>query len=292
MGAGAGYNVNVAWPKGGMGDAEYMAAFEEIVMPIARNFNPQLVIISAGFDAARGDPLGGNDLTPIGYAHMTHQLLSLASGRVVVVLEGGYNLRSISRSMEAVVRVLLGEAVPPLHTPPHRIHAKTGTATAAAPETAASADDDLQSRAARLLGESEGFATRFGGRTNPSPTQSLLPPDATANVLHTTHHTEDEEGEAEFKGIDRDGVLLSLAPRHDALIAIAQCMRAHSSFWPALALKLSAMAAVSGDDSNEESGEGSGSSDGEENDEEIEDGNSESEPAAKRLRQSDSASEL
>jgi len=53
----------------------------QVVMPIATAFAPELVIISAGFDAAEGDPLGGCSLTPAGYSAMTHQLLSLAHGR-------------------------------------------------------------------------------------------------------------------------------------------------------------------------------------------------------------------
>ncbi|KAG9055863.1 Histone deacetylase hda1 [Serendipita sp. 407] len=77
-------------------------------------FAPDLVIISAGFDAARGDDLGGCDVTPGGYAHMTHMLCSLASGKVVVALEGGYNLDSIRDSAVAVMRVLLGESPPPM----------------------------------------------------------------------------------------------------------------------------------------------------------------------------------
>jgi hypothetical protein len=52
-GAGAGYNVNVAWEGGGVGDAEYLAAFDELLMPIAHSFAPDLVLVSAGFDAAR-----------------------------------------------------------------------------------------------------------------------------------------------------------------------------------------------------------------------------------------------
>lgn len=50
-------------------------------------FAPELVLVSAGFDAARGDPLGGYQVTPECYAHLTHQLLSLAAGRVLVILE-------------------------------------------------------------------------------------------------------------------------------------------------------------------------------------------------------------
>lgn len=70
-----------------MKDADYIYAFERVVMPVAREFDPQLVIISAGFDAADGDPIGGCYVTSKGYAHMTHMLMTLARGNVVVALE-------------------------------------------------------------------------------------------------------------------------------------------------------------------------------------------------------------
>ncbi|KAM4562545.1 histone deacetylase 6 [Odontesthes bonariensis] len=125
---GAGYNVNVAWSGGRMGDSDYLAAFHHIVMPIATEFNPGLVLVSAGFDAARGDPLGGYHVTPEGYAHLTHMLMSLAGGRVLLILEGGYNLTSISDSMAMCTSVLLGDPPPSLVTPlppPH--HAAVAT---------------------------------------------------------------------------------------------------------------------------------------------------------------------
>lgn len=108
-GAGLGRNVNIPWSKKGMGDADYIYAFQQVVMPIATEFNPDLVIIAAGFDAAEGDMLGGCKVTPAGYAHMTHMLMSLAGGKVAVCLEGGYNLDSIARSATAVSRTLMGE---------------------------------------------------------------------------------------------------------------------------------------------------------------------------------------
>ena len=117
-GLGKGRNVNIAWPSQGMGDGEYLAAFQKIVMPIAQEFNPDLVIISAGFDAADGDELGGCFVTPPCYAHMTHMLMSLAGGRVAVCLEGGYNLRAISQSALAVARTLMGEPPPQMGMPP------------------------------------------------------------------------------------------------------------------------------------------------------------------------------
>uniref|UniRef100_A0A3Q1CMW4 Protein deacetylase HDAC6 n=1 Tax=Amphiprion ocellaris TaxID=80972 RepID=A0A3Q1CMW4_AMPOC len=120
---GEGFNVNVAWSGGRMGDSDYLAAFHHIVMPIATEFNPSLVLVSAGFDAARGDPLGGYHVTPEGYAHLTHMLMSLAGGRVLLILEGGYNLSSISDSMTMCTSVLLGDPPPSLARPlppPHR----------------------------------------------------------------------------------------------------------------------------------------------------------------------------
>ena len=97
-----------------MGDADYLHAFQHCIMPVAHEFSPDMVIISAGFDAAEGDLLGGCHVSPSGYAHLTHQLAALASGRLVVALEGGYNLDAISDSALAVTRVLLGEAPPAL----------------------------------------------------------------------------------------------------------------------------------------------------------------------------------
>ncbi|GAB4860959.1 hypothetical protein Ancab_036119 [Ancistrocladus abbreviatus] len=104
-----GYCVNVPWSCGGVGDNDYIFAFQYVVLPIAREFAPDFTIISAGFDAARGDPLGCCDVTPVGYACMTHMLTALSGGKLLVILEGGYNLRSISSSATAVIKVLLGE---------------------------------------------------------------------------------------------------------------------------------------------------------------------------------------
>lgn len=118
VGAGLGRNVNIGWSKQGMGDGEYIAAFQRIVMPIAQEFDPDLVIISAGFDAATGDELGGCFVSPECYSHMTHMLMSLAGGKVAVCLEGGYNLGAISRSALAVAKTLMGEPPARLVVPP------------------------------------------------------------------------------------------------------------------------------------------------------------------------------
>ncbi|XP_014584322.2 histone deacetylase 6 isoform X2 [Equus przewalskii] len=113
--AGTGFTVNVTWNGPRMGDADYLAAWHRLVLPIAYEFNPELVLVSAGFDAARGDPLGGCQVSPEGYAHLTHLLMGLANGHIILILEGGYNLTSISESMAACTRSLLGDP-PPLLT--------------------------------------------------------------------------------------------------------------------------------------------------------------------------------
>ena len=112
-GEGAGRNVNVAWNSKGMGDRHYASAWEEVLLPLAREWEPTLVIVAAGFDAARGDPLGGCDVTPSGFAHLLRALQTLPSveGKVVLVLEGGYCLRSIAHCFAACVATLLGHPV-------------------------------------------------------------------------------------------------------------------------------------------------------------------------------------
>ncbi|XP_035701530.1 histone deacetylase 6 isoform X3 [Folsomia candida] len=114
QGQGSGFTVNIPWNCSKMGDTEYLAVFTNIILPIAYEFNPQLVLVSAGFDAAKGDPLGGCSVTPEGYAHMTHLLRPLANGKVIIALEGGYNLTSIAYSMVLCTKALLGDPIPPL----------------------------------------------------------------------------------------------------------------------------------------------------------------------------------
>lgn len=114
-GAGEGFNVNIPWNKKGMGDQEYSAVFQQIILPIAYEFDPELVLVSAGFDAAIGDPLGGCKVTPEAYGYFTHWLSSLANGRVIICLEGGYNVNSISYAMTLCTKSLLGDPLPPLH---------------------------------------------------------------------------------------------------------------------------------------------------------------------------------
>ncbi|XP_076461218.1 histone deacetylase 4-like isoform X3 [Babylonia areolata] len=117
--SGQGYNVNIAFGGGlnpPMGDAEYLTAFRTIVMPIAREFNPECVLVSSGFDAAKGHPtaLGGYEVSAACFGHMTRELMSVAGGKLVLTLEGGYDITSICDATETCVRALLGEELMPI----------------------------------------------------------------------------------------------------------------------------------------------------------------------------------
>lgn len=101
--------INIPWNEDRMSDTEYMIAYLSLVLPVAYEFNPDLVLVSSGFDAAINDPLGRYKVSPAAYGHFIHHLLPLASGRVVACLEGGYHLGSISESAAHVVSVLLGD---------------------------------------------------------------------------------------------------------------------------------------------------------------------------------------
>lgn len=115
-GRGEGFNVNIPWNKHKMGDSDYIAAFQRIIMPIAYEFNPELVLVSAGFDAVVGDPIGHYHVTPEAYGYFTHWLSSLANGKIILCLEGGYNVNSISHAMTMCTKALLGDPLPMLHT--------------------------------------------------------------------------------------------------------------------------------------------------------------------------------
>jgi len=107
-GEGKGRTVNIPWPQGKMRDADYIYAFQRVLLPIASEFDPDLILVLAGFDAADGDPIGECDLSSDCFAHMTHMLKSFANGKIVLVLEGGYNLESIAKASAACASVLLG----------------------------------------------------------------------------------------------------------------------------------------------------------------------------------------
>ncbi|EYU23514.1 hypothetical protein MIMGU_mgv1a023963mg [Erythranthe guttata] len=107
-GAGAGYNINVPWENDSCGDADYFAVWDHILIPVARKFNPDLIMVAAGFDAALGDSLGGCCLSPYGYSVILRKLMDISSGKnIVLALEGGYDLVSLANSAQACVEVLL-----------------------------------------------------------------------------------------------------------------------------------------------------------------------------------------
>lgn len=106
-GPGTGYNINVPWEHARCGDADYLAVWDHILIPVAKKFDPDMIIVSAGFDAAVGDPLGGCCITPYGYSVMLKKLMDFAQGKIMLALEGGYNLDSIANSFLACMKVLL-----------------------------------------------------------------------------------------------------------------------------------------------------------------------------------------
>ncbi len=124
-GEGAGTNVNVPLPAS-CGDAEYKRVFEEILVPVIRRYRPDLILVSAGFDAHFADPLAQMRLSAAGYYDLAETIKSLADelcgGRVVFALEGGYDLTAIAWSAQACVDVLLGNdfAADPLGRAPAR----------------------------------------------------------------------------------------------------------------------------------------------------------------------------
>ncbi|XP_023365110.1 histone deacetylase 10 isoform X4 [Otolemur garnettii] len=117
QGRGRGFTVNLPWNQVGMGNADYMAAFLHLLLPLAFEFDPELVLVSAGFDSAIGDPEGQMQATPECFAHLTQLLQVLAGGRVCAVLEGGYHLESLAESVCMTVQALLGDPAPLLLGP-------------------------------------------------------------------------------------------------------------------------------------------------------------------------------
>ena len=109
-GAGKGATINVPLPAGS-GDAEYLQAFRSKLLPAADEFAPDLVLISAGFDAHYADPLSSQEVSVEGFAAMTGFAMTIAckhsGGRLVSTLEGGYELTSLADSVEAHLRALL-----------------------------------------------------------------------------------------------------------------------------------------------------------------------------------------
>ncbi len=109
--AGEGFTVNVPLSMG-YGDGEYAGIFEKIVKPVVLEFNPNLILVSAGFDIYENDPLGGMSVTPKGFAGLTRSILEMAreccDGKVVFTLEGGYDLSGLRDSVKEVLKEMAG----------------------------------------------------------------------------------------------------------------------------------------------------------------------------------------
>jgi acetoin utilization deacetylase AcuC-like enzyme len=111
-GAGKGYTINCPLSPG-YGDVDYANILRHILRPIALAYQPQLILVSAGFDIYHGDPLGGMAVTEEGFARLTDIIMEMADtvceGRVVMTLEGGYNIEGQALSVREVVKRMAGE---------------------------------------------------------------------------------------------------------------------------------------------------------------------------------------
>jgi acetoin utilization deacetylase AcuC-like enzyme len=121
-GDGKGYTVNVPLTAGG-GDAVYATAFERVVLPVLEAYAPELVLVSAGFDAAARDPLAQMELSPDAYGWMARGLARTsasapAAGKMALVLEGGYDLVSLEAGVASAIRGMVEDvAVEPDRAP-------------------------------------------------------------------------------------------------------------------------------------------------------------------------------
>ncbi|HEY1737971.1 MAG TPA: histone deacetylase, partial [Acidimicrobiia bacterium] len=113
-GAGAGTTVNVPLPAGATGDV-YLEAFDTLIAPLAERFAPDWVLISSGYDAHRDDPITGLGLSAGDFTDLTARVAALApaTGRLIVFLEGGYDLAALTGGVEATCAVLEGRSVRP-----------------------------------------------------------------------------------------------------------------------------------------------------------------------------------
>jgi len=113
---GEGININVPLPAG-CGDEEYLRAFNEVLVPAARRFGPEVILVSAGYDGHWRDSIANIELSVTGYARIAGVIKEMAQelcqGKLLFALEGGYDLDALAHSVGATLRVLLGEEAPP-----------------------------------------------------------------------------------------------------------------------------------------------------------------------------------
>jgi acetoin utilization deacetylase AcuC-like enzyme len=112
---GKGFTINVPLP-GGQGDHDFAGIYQEILKPIASEFKPQLILVSAGYDIYFQDPLGAMKVTPEGFASLTSLIMDMAQSncqrKLVITLEGGYHLNGLRDSMKSTLKELMGESIP------------------------------------------------------------------------------------------------------------------------------------------------------------------------------------
>ena len=109
-GPGKGFNINIPLNSKDLEDVDYLALFHQIILPVAFEFQPELVLVSAGFDSAIGCPEGEMRLSPAVYDHFLRSLSQLATGKVVAMLEGGYFVDSLADGVALSLRSLIGGA--------------------------------------------------------------------------------------------------------------------------------------------------------------------------------------
>ncbi len=118
--------------EAGATDDDYRLVFDQVVLPVLTQFGPDIVLVSAGFDAHERDPLGGARLTTPAFAAMTAALRGVAErccdGRLVAVTEGGYDLRALGDCLRGVIDVLAAEAAPPVNWPQASVASSRGRA--------------------------------------------------------------------------------------------------------------------------------------------------------------------
>jgi len=115
-GKGCGYTINVPLPAG-LGNLAYAAIFNNLLSPIARQYRPEMILLSAGYDIHRDDPLGGMTVTGPGFSYLTKVLLDLAGElcdhRLVACLEGGYSLSGLKEGVFATLAEMRGDSLLP-----------------------------------------------------------------------------------------------------------------------------------------------------------------------------------
>lgn len=114
LGRGEGYTVNIPLGKG-YGDGEFIAIFEKLLRPIALEFEPDIILVSAGFDIHKSDPMGKMKITTKGFAGLTRSIMETAAiccgGKLVFSLEGGYNLKTIGKCVKVILNELAGHTL-------------------------------------------------------------------------------------------------------------------------------------------------------------------------------------